>query len=262
MRTHTLGDIEHGGLHRLAGGKIAEIERVIGPHFAGEFEAAGIAIDGDDVVDAGGADDGHQHQADGAAALDDHTAAEIDEAGHFRPLQGVGSYGCRLDEHPEVEAHVIDDEKRGPGAHDEPLAEVSIEVVFRLIRQQAVDAEVVAEIGLGRIVFGDHAGLGSVQRAGDQFVPHPYRLADAVHFHGAAHLDDLAGALVTEDHGNQVEGVVFVAMDIGAADSAGLHADEDFIVVNGAQRELAQFEFFPFHEHRRTATGGNCGRGR
>lgn len=152
--------------------------------------------------------------------------------------------GGGFDEGAKFEAHFVDDKKGGAGADDEVFTEVAVEVVVRFVGEEAVDPKVVAEVSTQRVVFGDHADLAGLHDAGYDLVADIDGFADGVHDDFAADLNDFAGALVAEHVGGEAEGVVLVAVDVGSADAAGFDADEDFIRLNGAERELLDGECF------------------
>ena len=122
-------------------------------------------------------------------------------------------------------------------------------MIVRLVRQQAIDTQVVAKIRLGRVILGNHAGLGGFQHAGHDFVAGSDWLTHAVHVNGAANLNNFARAFVSQNDWAKFERIIIEAMNICAADTAAFNAHENFVFPNLAQRELLQLKPFLFDQH-------------
>ena len=81
-----------------------------------------------------------------------------------------------------------------------------------------------------RIVFKDHTC--------NNLIADLQRFACAVSLYVLAHLDDLAGSLVTERYRNQSERIFFEFMGICSTDTASIYFNEDISVPHFRDREL------------------------
>lgn len=117
-------------------------------------------------------------------------------------------------------------------------------MIVRLVRQQAIDTQIVAKIRLGRIVFGHHASFGGFQHAGHDFVAGSNWLAHAVHVNGAANFNDFARAFVSQNDGAKFERIIIETMNVCAADAAAFNAHKNFVFPNLAQGKFLQLKPF------------------
>lgn len=232
------------------------VDRRLRTHPPSHVEAAFVAVEGDDVLDTGCAHSGEHEKADRAAALHQDAAAEVQKARAFRALQRVNDDGRRLDEHPEVEAEVVDHEKRRVRAHDHMLGEIPVEVRV-VVGDEAVDAEVFAQIeARGRVEAGVAFAAGADARHNP--VAQPHRLSAAVTRHIFSKGDDLSGALVPENKGREFHRVTAEFMDIGSANPAAFDPDQNLVVADFPDREFADLDFSGSGEDGRTADRGKA----
>ena len=217
-----------------------EIIRARGAHFLSQFQAGIIAVHGDDGFNAQRAQRGDLEQADRAAALHEHHGIELEQSGGLGAFQGMDHHGGGLHQNALVQRHAGNVEKRGTLADDQVLPEVAVQMHV-VVRHQAVHAHVLAQVGAGRGIQAGVTGAAG-DDAGDDLVPQGQGIARRVLRDIPAHGDDFPGAFMAQHHGAEAEGVPVVLVAVRAANAAGFHLDQHFIIPDGGNGVFTDFK--------------------
>ena len=224
VRAAAVGGFADGGAHVVAVGE----EREVGAELAGEVELGGVAFEAgdDDAAGAGFFRGDDAAEAALAGAEDDDRLAGL-EAGH-----GDGP----------AEAGADRVEERRDGGIDGLVDLVDVD------RGREVEVLAVAAPEAGRVVdaeesVGADAAAGSARRRDERLDADAVALLDAPARGGlVADLGDAADGLVAGDHGVVRGQRALVLLVVGAADAAGLDAEEGVVGADLGQRELAHLE--------------------
>ena len=141
-----------------------------------------------------------------------------------------------------VQRHAGNVEERGTLADDQVLPEVAVQMHV-IVRHQAVHAHVLAQVGAGRGIQAGVTGAAG-NDAGDDLVPQGQGIARRVLRDILAHGHDFPRAFMAQHHRAEAEGVPVVLVAVRAANAAGFHLDQHFIIPDGGNGVLTDFKCF------------------
>ncbi len=226
-----VADRLHAGLRRVG---VRDIDRSVGAEGAGQVEARGNAVDGDDGTGAAGFGDGGGVEPQAAGALDGHAFAGSEfgpiEAGNDLRQGAVHTGNGRVRQSDRNAEHGVSRIQvvvlREGAAEMGPVAHAA----------QALALAVGA--GVGVVAQADGAAAAGVEVTEDDAVAFTHRLSGRIRGDAGAQAEDLADALVAEGIGHfeaaadQV-GVAAPVVQVRAADVGEVHLED-----HGAGRRI------------------------
>ena len=240
---------ECNALVKRIGVGILEVDDRFAANLLGKSQAGFGAVDGDDVIDTRSTQHAKHHQADRAAALQKNLAVELEQTGGLAADEGMHANGGKLQQHSFLNIKAVDVEVGCAGAvNQQVIGEPAVEVMLAVVRDEAEDALLIAEVGVARMIAADSA-FAALGDGGDDFIADLQRFACGIALDVLADGNNLAGAFVAENDRNVTERVALPLVNIGSADAAALDADENLIVADLGDGVFLDFNLADIGKH-------------
>ena len=232
-----------------------KVHRVGSPQFPGEIQTHLLPVHSDDLVDAHGSQNGNADKADGAAALYHNPAVKAQDPRALGPLHRMDQHRAGLNENPGVQVQITYIEHSGAAPDKDIIGKPSIQMDIVVGKKPVHIGSpyvllVQVEHGNVRVVLKNHTG--------DYFVSQFQALSRAVRLHVLSHLHDLAGALMSQGHRDQAEGIPLELVGVRTADAASFHFYQDVIISHRGHGVLFHLKTLQAGENRHMGRLGNA----
>ena len=231
-----------------------EADGGLSTHLLRYLKSVLVTVNRDNVVDTCGAENGDHYETNGTAALHENLGAEVKKTGLLASLKCVYANTRKLEDHSLLKVKLVNLEiGYTVAALDyhivcEPTVNSVTFSCTSLVTDQTENALIVTKIGSA----GNHTASVAIAAAdygGNDLVANLQGLACGVAIYVFTDRNDLARALVTENYGNETEGVHFPLVYVGSADACALNSYENIVVAKRGDRDLLYFDFLRTGKH-------------